>query len=74
VRLYNPTGENIRGTLTAGFPNGGAEAVNFREELMAPLEMSGNAFTLEVAPYEIMTVRILAGDENRDLPEPLVDK
>lgn len=59
VRLYNPTNMPIRGRLATGFSHGGAELVNFREEMIKPLAGEGNEVALEVAPYEIITVRIL---------------
>lgn len=59
VRLYNPTDVPISGTLATGFPHRGAEVVNFREEMMKHLAGEGSEFALEVAPYEIMTVRII---------------
>jgi alpha-mannosidase len=61
VRLFNPTGMPVQGTLATGFMQGSADVVNFREELIEPLTLEGNRFAIEVAPYEIMTVRILPG-------------
>ena len=69
VRLYNPTDTRIRGILATGFPQRGAEVVNFREERIRGLNRAHGArspegrseFGLEVAPYEIMTVRFLPG-------------
>lgn len=64
VRLYNPTNVPISGTLATGFPQGGAEVVNFREERIRILAGEGSEFALTVAPYEIMTVRILPGKKD----------
>ena len=61
VRLYNPTGNPIGGTLSSGFPYEGAQEVNFREEVIGPLTKEGNEIILDVAPYEIKTVQILSG-------------
>ena len=72
VRLYNPTDVPVSGTLTTGFPHGGAEVVNFREELIRPLAGEGSEVALKVAPYEIMTVRILPGKRDVRIFEDVV--
>ena len=59
VRLYNPTDAPVNGTLTVGFAHSGAEEVNFRDEFISSLGVS-SPFAISLAPYEIMTVRILA--------------
>ncbi|MBE0654398.1 MAG: hypothetical protein IH594_11405 [Bacteroidales bacterium] len=61
VRLYNPTGESVRGTIDPGFPHGAVQEVNFREELIKTLSEKYDHYILDVAPYEIKTLRILTG-------------
>ena len=56
VRAYNPTGRQIDATLKVDASS--AAEVNFREEHLADLEMSGDRISLAFSPYEIKAVRL----------------
>ncbi len=61
VRIYNPTGRSVRGTLRTGFPVRSADETDFREEHVADLAPGSNGLiALDFAPYEIKPIRLVA--------------
>jgi alpha-mannosidase len=59
VRFYECQRQRGRVTLTAGFDLAQAWHTNLLEENQTALEPSGNSVTLDVKPYEIVTLRLI---------------
>jgi len=62
VRLYESQRRRGRFTLTTAFPLAGAWRTNLLEENQERLDVRGQSLELEIAPYQILTLR-LRGEE-----------
>ncbi|HEX3814149.1 MAG TPA: glycoside hydrolase family 38 C-terminal domain-containing protein [Mycobacteriales bacterium] len=58
VRLYEAHGGRAAGTVTAGFPVASAGVVDLLERPVADAELDGNAVSLAVRPFQIVTLRL----------------
>jgi alpha-mannosidase len=61
VRLYEAAGVATRTVLHCGFPLAAAEAIDLIEEHPAPLACEEGAPALDFTPFEIRTLRLVAG-------------
>ena len=61
VRLYESQRKRGAVTLTAAFPLATVYHTNLLEETQAELTPQGNSVTFNVRPYEIVTLRLMAG-------------
>ncbi|MFN8560823.1 MAG: alpha-mannosidase [Anaerolineae bacterium] len=59
VRLYEDQRSRGRFTLTTGFALAGAYRCNLLEENEAALDVHGNEIHLEIAPYQIISLRLI---------------
>jgi alpha-mannosidase len=59
IRLFNPTGDAVEGALVLGFDVATAEETDFREAHTGDLTITDGRIALELAPYEIKTVRLV---------------
>ena len=58
VRLFNPTGEAVTGTLRMKAQVIKAELVNLNEAPQGEIEMESNAVAIDVDPNKIVTIRL----------------
>ena len=62
VRLYESQRKRGRFTLTTTFPLAGAWRTNLLEENQERLDVTGRSLALEIAPYQIVTLRLRGED------------
>ena len=60
VRLYEAHGASTQATCQFGFPVQSAARVDLMEENDAPLTVTGNAVTLRIKPFEIVSLKVTA--------------
>jgi alpha-mannosidase len=58
VRLYESSGGRSRATLTAGFAVSAVEEADLLERRLARRDLDGNAVSLELRPFQILTLRL----------------
>ncbi len=58
LRFYEAHGESARARVSLGVDAGSAALVDLMEENPRPLALEGNAVTLDLAPFEIVTVKL----------------
>ena len=61
VRLYEAHGASVRTAVRFGFPISGVSAVNLMEEEDEPLVVTDGAVTLDIKPFEIVTLKVKVG-------------
>ena len=59
VRLFENERTRGKATLHAGFDVAEARIVNLLEEDIEPVEVDGNSVTLDLKPYQIVTLRLV---------------
>ena len=58
VRLFNPTGQTVEATLTAGFDFSEAHLVNLAEERTSPLDARGRSVSFTVGKGKIVGIEL----------------
>ncbi|QIQ06206.1 alpha-mannosidase [Streptomyces liangshanensis] len=65
VRLYESRGGRARTTLTAAFPVAAVHETDLLEETLTVRQHDGGAVALTLRPFQILTLRLVRGDERR---------